>query len=85
MYPLSDGGTQSSRGARPAPSSRFRGGASQVSLTNLWTLMDDGLPGAVTRSFEIGFATEPLRVSRSSSLESRCAVRSPRSYCPMWC
>jgi hypothetical protein len=37
--------------------------------------MDNGLLGVVRRSFEIGFATEPLRVSRSTSVESRCAVR----------
>ena len=55
--------------------SRFRGGALQVSLISLWTLMDDGLPGIVRRSFAIGSATEPLRVSRSTFVESSCAVR----------
>ena len=62
-------------GGRPAPSSRFRGGTSQVSLMSFWTLMDDGLPRVVGRSFAIGSATELLRVSRSTSVESRCAVR----------
>jgi len=54
--------------------SRFRGGTLKVSLIGFWTLMDDGLPGGVTRSFAIGSATEPLRVSRSTSVESRWAV-----------
>ena len=49
--------------------SRFRGGPSQVSLIGLWMLMDEGLPGSVKRFFAKGAATEPLRVSRSISVE----------------
>ena len=49
--------------------SRFKGGVLQVNLSNLWTLMDDGLPGGVTTSFRRESATEPLRASRSTSVE----------------
>jgi len=55
--------------------SRFRGGTSQVSLISLWILMDDGLLRVVRRSFAIGSATEPLRVSRPTSVESWSVVR----------
>jgi hypothetical protein len=50
-------------------------GTSQVSLMSLRILMDGGLPRAVRRSFAIGSATEPLRVSSSTSVESRRAVQ----------
>jgi len=53
--------------------SRFKGGALQVSLTNFWALIYDGLPGGVTRSFRRGSATEPARWS--TSVESSCVVR----------
>jgi len=49
--------------------SRFSGGTTEVSLFSFWALIDNGLPGIVRRSLLRGSTTEPLRVSRSTSVE----------------
>ncbi len=62
-------------GGRPAPSSRFRGGVLHVTLTKPLGIDARWFTRVAVKSFARGSATGPLRVSRSTSVESRCAVR----------
>ena len=64
-------GSAAGPGGLPVPSSRFRGGLSTGEVTLLGALGNDGFQGIGAKLFASGSATEPLRVNRPTSVESR--------------